>query len=327
MGGKRATTAEVRDYYENHQEIRRARTVREAYTATGLKSYYNPALLKNGVRESCDSTGCSKSRAIVIAFDGTGSEGNVPFYFKKEAIPKVVNMLETVDLGYDPQIAVYAVGDGLTDKVPIQVGQFEADTRIISTLEDLYIEGNGGGNGGESYQLVWWVLGKHTKIDCWDLRNMPGICITFGDDKPHPRTFKREFEKVFGNSDGLEEESIDTKSVRDMASGKWLLFHVLHRDMEDWHKKQYYNGYASDNVPETWNNLLGNHVAIMDEVKYMAEIVVTMLRIQAGIDLFDALQMLDDSEDPHVRPAVRKALKDFEPYAVDDGTGGSVPII
>ena len=70
----------------------------------------------------------------------------------------------------DPQFLCAAIGDSKSDKTPLQVTQFESDIRIIRQLTDLYLEGGGGGNYGESYHLLWYFAAYRTAADCFEKR-------------------------------------------------------------------------------------------------------------------------------------------------------------
>ena len=306
MGGFKVTSEQVTQYYDTHSNITKATNIHEVFRSNSINTNLDPALFKNGIRESCDSAGCPKSRAIAIGFDETGSMGEIPFYFVKSGFPTLIDMIQGDSLGYDPQIAVVGIGDVKVDRSSLQFSQFEADTRMIDNLPLFHIEGGGGANNGESYNIPWWTLAMHTKIDCFNKRGEKGIYISIGDDKSHPTLSCNELTKVFGNRDGLEEYKISTKQIRDMALERWHLFHILIK--KNW---DYYNGYASSGVEESWRSLLGNHIAILEDYTCVAELIATMLKIQSGVDKFEAIQMIENVD---TRKVIREALIDFEPY-------------
>ena len=70
-----------------------------------------------------------------------------------------------------------AVGDATCDRVPLQVGQFESDNRMDQNLEHMILEGGGGGQKTESYELMLYVAARHTAIDCWDKRRPQGLPV------------------------------------------------------------------------------------------------------------------------------------------------------
>ena len=307
MGGSAATSEEVYSYYDTHSHYSRASSVHEAFTQRGIHKNLDPRNLKNGIRESCDSIESPNSRAVVIAFDDTGSMGDIPFYFIKHGLKDLIKIIQGGVLGYDPHILYAAIGDVRCDGSPLQVTQFEADTRMIDQLGQFYIEGGGGGNDGESYELPWYFLAKHTKIDCLNKRGIKGIYISIGDDKPHDAVTRAQLKEVFGEKENSENAKFTAEQLRDMAAEKYLLFHVMIDE----------GGYGSRNVPETWRRLLGNHVAQLSDHRYLAELLATILKMQNGVEKLEAVNMLETEA---AKKEVLSALRGFEVYDEACGT-------
>ena len=55
-----------------------------------------------------------------------------------------------------------AIGDATCDRVPLQVGQFESDNRMDDDLGRIVLEGGGGGQQTESYELAMYFMARHT---------------------------------------------------------------------------------------------------------------------------------------------------------------------
>ena len=306
MGGSPTTSAQVSSYYQTHKDIKRATSVREVFRSSSMNDLLDPSKLKNGFRDSSDSVDSPNSRAIAIGFDETGSMGHIPFTFVQDGFPRFINMIQGGALGYDPHILFAAIGDVKSDGSPLQVSQFEADNRMLDQLRLFYIEGNGGGNDGESYNIPWYFLAKHTKIACFNKRAQKGIYISIGDDKPHTDLSTYEIKKVFGRDESVE-RAYKTTELRDMALEKWNLFHILLPE----------GGYGSWHVEEAWKNLLGNHIVILENHRYVAEVLATILKMQNGADRNEVIDMIEDAE---AKKVVRKAMKNFEIY--EDGATG-----
>ena len=308
MGGSPTDSKQVSSYYDTHKDIAKATSAREVFSASYMNALLDPAKLKNGYRDSSDSVDSPNSQAIAIGFDETGSMGDIPYDFVKHGFPRFINMIQGGALGYDPHILFAAIGDVKNDDCPLQVTQFEADTRMLDQLRLIYLEGCGGGNDGESYQIPWYFLAKHTKIACFNKRAKKGIYISIGDDKPHRDTSSREIKKIFGQHESIESSNIPTTSMRDMALEQWHLFHIL--------LPRASGRYASDYVEEAWRKYLGKHIVILEDHRYVAETMATMLKIQGGMDRNEAIDMI---ENENAKKVVRKALKGFEIYE-DDAT-------
>lgn len=301
MGGSPTDSRAVSSYYSSNSHITTASRVEEVFSSRSLKNELNPAMLKNGIRESCDSIDSPNSYAIAFGFDLTGSMGHVPFEFLKNGFPRFIKMIQGGVLGYDPHILFCGIGDVKCDDAPLQVTQFEADTRMLDQLQRIYVEGGGGGNDGESYNLPWYFLAKHTKIDCWKKRRKKGTFISVGDDKPHPSVSRSQIKRVFGEKEGIEVSSLSSEELRDMASEMYNIYHIILSG----------HGYGSYNVESCWKKLLGSHVCKLEDEQFIPELVTTILKIQEGMDKYDAIQMIETHA---AASAVKEALEAFAPY-------------
>ena len=88
---------------------------------------------------------------LVIGIDVTGSMGEWPkTIFSK--LPYLEHEAKDY-LGDETEISFFAVGDAHSDQYPLQVRPFDKGTHLKSRLEELIIEGNGGGQKKESYEL------------------------------------------------------------------------------------------------------------------------------------------------------------------------------
>jgi hypothetical protein len=98
----------------------------------------------------------------------------------------------------DPQICFAAVGDATCDRVPLQVGQFESDNRMDENLENMILEGGGGGQNTESYELMLYVAARHTATDCWDKRQKKGYLFIIGDEMAYPNVSAAQVAHLIG---------------------------------------------------------------------------------------------------------------------------------
>ncbi len=117
------------------------------------------------VRESRDSAEHPASTAIVVMFDVTGSMGSVPVTLQKK-LPNLLGLLLRKGSGADPQSLFGAIGDATCDNVPLQVGQFESDNRMDENLENIFLEGGGGGQQTESYELAMYFAAEKSPSGC-----------------------------------------------------------------------------------------------------------------------------------------------------------------
>ncbi len=131
-------------------------------------------------RECCDSELHPNTIPIQLYLDVTGSMGHIPHQMIKDGLPTLMGTL--IENGVkDASLMFGAIGDHEADRCPLQVAQFESgDAELDMWLTRTYLEGNGGGNGGESYLLAWYFASKHVKIDSFNKRKVKGF--VFGND-------------------------------------------------------------------------------------------------------------------------------------------------
>ncbi|MPM24619.1 hypothetical protein SDC9_71102 [bioreactor metagenome] len=157
----------------------------------------NPKGVK--LRESRDSNQHPQSKGIVFALDVTGSMGEIPRLLAKEQLPVFMKLLENCKVR-DPQLLFMAVGDATSDYAPLQVGQFESTAELMDQwLTWCYLEGAGGGQGMESYELAMYFLATHTEMDCMVKRKERGYLFLTGDENPYPMLSKNIVEAVVGD--------------------------------------------------------------------------------------------------------------------------------
>ncbi len=105
------------------------------------------------------------------------------------------------DKGYadDPQILFGGIGDADSDRVPLQIGQFESDNRMDEQLRTIFLEGNGGGQKSESYELAAYFMARHIVTDAWEKRQKKGYLFIIGDELNKPRLSRRHVREVIGD--------------------------------------------------------------------------------------------------------------------------------
>src|SRR3712207_3635468 len=175
--------------YQSRQNHRR-KTKQTAFTydqhvhATGVARVHDEMNPRGVTRESRDSDQHPDSVAIAVIFDVTGSMGTVPRVLQTK-LGALMRLL--IQRGYveHPQVLFGAVGDAYCDAVPLQIGQFEAGLEMDDDLSKIYLEGGGGGQVHETYELAIYFMARHTAIDCYERRGRKGYLFTIGDEKPY----------------------------------------------------------------------------------------------------------------------------------------------
>jgi hypothetical protein len=110
-------------------------------------------------------------------------------------------------------------------------------------LQKVYLEGGGGGNTGESYNLAWYFANYHTVTDAWEKRQQKGVIITIGDEPCLKEIPKNDIEHLFGDSVQAGKTS---SQLLNEVKDKWEVFHIHMGD------ESYYSS-----VIAKWQELVG----------------------------------------------------------------------
>jgi hypothetical protein len=251
------------------------------------------------VRESRDSGSNPSSNAIIVAFDETGSMGEIPDAFVRGGLGTMVEEILSRKPVSDPHVMIMGVGDAWTDCAPLQVTQFEADIRIAEQLSNIYLEGKGGGNGYESYNLPWYFAATRTRIDCFEKRNRKGYLFTIGDEPPPPNLLADHVRSLFG--DHLERD-MNSREVLTMASRMYEVFHIVIEQGSFFRS-------SPKAVRSGWDALLGPRVLYLKDFHRLAEVIVSAIELTEGRDR-DAVANSWSGETAHV---VAHALNSLVP--------------
>lgn len=282
-----------------------AKTVTEVFTARETRKPLDPALVT--VRESCDSEDSPESQPIIIGLDVTGSMGNIANFMAAEGLGNLMSrIIETKPIAY-PHLMFMAIGDVLTDRSPLQVSQFEADNRILNQLLDIFVEGNGGGNNTESYDLAWHFAAMRTRIDSMLKRNKKGYLFTIGDElTPHGLSIP-SLRRVYNNGVG-EEGYTPTESLA-LAQKSYNVFHLIIAEGD------YPNRKGLGTVCRSWYELMGRKAVLVTNYLHITDIIIAVIRVNEGDDPED---VIDSLEGENLREHVRNALFGMDPEKFDE---------
>ncbi len=229
------------------------------------------------LRESRDSTANPNSHAIIVASDVTGSMGKLAEALVRNGMGVLVEELLKRKPVQDPHIMCMGVGDAYSDAAPLQVSQFEADIRIAQQLKQIWLEGRGGGNGGESYPLAWYFAARHTAIDCFEKRQKKGYLFTVGDENPHKLLTKEQVQTVSGDD---VERDLTSAELLTMASRSYHVFHLLVEESSSCDAK----------VVANWKALLSERALLLSDHTKMAELIVSTIQVNEGWSVPEAVK-------------------------------------
>lgn len=266
------------------------------FSSRGIHEDMNPSGLL--FRESRDSDIHPNSFPVIIALDETGSMGHIPESLVKGGLTKIMSGI--VENGIpDPQILFIGVGDHKTDNAPLQVGQFESgDDLLDKWLTNVYLEGCGGGNGGESYFLPWYIAAKYVRTDHWEKRNQKGILVTIGDENVHNMFTVGDQKRIMGG-DG-DYTDLSAQEILAEASKKWEIYHI--------HTTQTYNG-AKKEVQDKWRELLGENLIIADDYEKIPSIIARLVAEYSS----KTVEKVEKKQEDKITPN-SSVIGEFDPF-------------
>lgn len=288
--------------------------IRSGKATAATHNLLDPKGLK--IRESRDSDAHPRSNAILVGLDVTGSMGSV-IKAIHEKLPTLMGLLLRKNYIPDPQILFAAIGDANTDTAPLQVGQFESGVEMEGDLSRFYIEGNGGGQKTESYELTAYVGARKTAIDCLEKRGKRGYCFLIGDEMPYGEVNRGEVQELIG--DRLE-ASIPTEKIFRELQEKYFTFFIIPQGASHGSDKQ---------VKKRWQDILGaEHVLVLEDPSSVAELIATQIGLcEEATSLDGAMEDLAEHGSKALVPVIKAAVSKAYGTAgvVTKVTPGTIP--
>ncbi|MGW5381616.1 hypothetical protein [Nocardia sp. NPDC003963] len=259
-------------------------------------------------RECRDSAEHGNSLPIAVLFDVTGSMGRVPMIMQGK-LGKLHGLL--ADKGYadDPQLLFGGIGDADTDRAPLQVGQFESDNRMDEQLRNILLEGGGGGQKSESYELAAYFMARHVVTDAWEQRRKKGYLFLIGDELNKPRLASRHIRAVLG--DHIRTDIAVDSIYRELAQ-RWEVHYILPNQSSYYH---------DPDIAEHWRALLGQRFLRLDDPAAVCELIALTIGLAENqVDVHTGLADLRDVGSAAEAEIVGRALRATEPKALPGGT-------
>ena len=279
------------DAYDNFRRSYAGKTREEIFSVRGM----HPGMSPLGVhyRESRDSEQHPESLAVQVYLDVTGSMGRIPELLVTQ---KLGSLMDTL-IGYGilhPQILFGAIGDQYTDQCPLQVGQFESGTGELNQwLTNIYLEGGGGGQSCESYQLAWLFAARHTSTDCFEKRGQKGFVFTIGDEWTWDQVSREETSRITG-----EREASTSLSAR-LLEEAMRTSHVFHIHINE-------GSYRNNRmILDRWSHLLGKHFIVLDDYRSVAETIAVLVALTQGIQLDRATRHFNKETSKNIFSALK----------------------
>lgn len=275
------------------------------FTSRGLHEDLDPK--KITIRESRDSDANPNSTPVIAACDVTGSMGMIADYFVKTGLGKFFEEVIERKPVPDPHLMVMGIGDFNFDRAPLQVSQFEADLSIAQQLEKVYVEGGGGNNDSESYDMAVYFAAYHTSTDCYEKRGKKGYLFTIGDEMPPSGTSKVLIEKHTADKVQATAEFADTIAA---AEKMYNYYHIIVAEGS-------YARRRPAEVKKAWTDLIGQNAVVLDDYHSLSELMVSLIEINEGRDKDDVVGSWSGT----TAIAIASAVKDIKSTSSTSTTG------
>lgn len=224
------------------------------------------------IRESCDSAAHPASTSIAVLFDVTGSMAGTPPKFM-ESLGSLMATLTKKGYVTDPQVLFGAIGDATCDRVPLQVGQFEAGNEMDEALSLIHLEGGGGGQNTESYELAMYYMARHVDAHCFTKRGKKGYLFITGDELPYPKVKKSEVKHFIGDS---LEVDIPLEDILTELREKFEVFWIMPGGTTNW---------GRPTIETPLKKLFGQNFLKLENADNISELVCATIGVWEGHDL------------------------------------------
>lgn len=275
----------------------------KAYDAHVGRSYSDAAAKGKDAKSLVEANVKSDSKApVVIGIDVTGSMGDWPkTIFSK--LPYLEHEMREY-LGEDAEISFCAIGDVHSDQYPLQVRKFVKGPELANELKELVIEGGGGAQYKESYEMGAYYYARHCDIP----NAVKPIFIFIGDEGIYDAVDKSAAKKLCG-------DDIDHRETAHK------IFNELKRRFSVYAIRKTYGSMVGDTadsldrgIQAQWEKLVGSdRIAPLNDPNRVVDVIFGIFAKEAGrIEDFEnelkERQLKDRGGDAKVS-VVMKALK------------------
>jgi len=209
---------------------------------------------------------CPNENPIVVAMDVTGSMG-IAAKVIYDKMPMFFGQIKIQDYLPDPAVSFAAIGDIAYDRVPVQICDFEVGEKLDEWLERLYLEGGGGGDQEESYDMAAYFHLHKTKFTH---ANVNPFFFFIGDEgfKSSPANALNSY---FGGKNTAVDAQELMKQLNDKFHGHVFLVH-----------KPYNYSSADLQIVRQWTDALGQeNVLILEDPKSVVDVMLGAIALVA----------------------------------------------
>ncbi len=224
---------------------------------------------------------------IAVFFDQTGSMGQIPRQLQQN-LKDLHELLQGDAYCTDPQILFGAIGDARNnERAPLQVGQFESDNTMDENLANIYLEGNGGGQMHETYELGLYFLARHTFLDGFEKQGRKGHAFFIGDERAYPQVSRMNVQDLIGDD---VKENLTTKAIVAEVQKRYNLY-FLYASQGSYSVESILGEPGTDRLDGdyTWRALLGERAIELEDANQICDVIAGIVGVlEDGVKLEDA---------------------------------------
>lgn len=248
-------------------------TARKTYDSHAGRSYTDAVVSGKGTADLiAENVKTDSTSPLIIVIDETGSMGEWP-----ATIFSKLPYLEAEGkeyLGDDFEICFMAIGDAYcNEKYPLQVRPFAKGLELKDRLKELVIEGGGGGQTTESYELAALFAAEKISIP----KAIKPIMIFIGDEQCYDTVSPEQAKKLLGIT---LEKSLSTAALFKKLCDKYSVYLI---------RKPYSRGSGnvlSDEdrrITKHWEDLIGSdHISNLPEAGRVVDVIFGILAKETG---------------------------------------------
>lgn len=244
---------------------------------------------------------CKNANPIICAIDVTGSMGDWSKIIW-DKLPMFYGQIMIQNYLSDPSISFAAIGDSRCDEAPLQITEFAQGSAIDDWISKLWLEGGGGAQHYETYELAAYYYAKHCSIPNAHYSKIKPFFFLTGDEGFYPAVRIDDIAHMFGDHirAGITSEEIFTE-----LKSKFNVF-LLH--------KPYSIEKKELRILAQWQHVLGSsHVIILQEPKAVVDLMLGIIAIVSKSRTLETYikDMQERGQTAHRIYLVRKALSEL----------------
>lgn len=169
----------------------------------------------------------------------------------------------------DPSLSFCAIGDSDWSIAPLQVTPFAQGLEIDDQIKKLFIEGGGGGNSKESYELLAYFY-----LNRVNLQNsqFPFLFIT-GDEIFFDTITPKALKSVLG-IELIDTSDIDSTEIFKILSKKYNIFHI---------RKSYADAKIEKVMSKKWSDAIGKErILDIETPKACIDVILGAVALTSG---------------------------------------------